>query len=70
MPRKAITQTSDSLNQAVMIEPPKQRKYTLTVTGWQAGKLLNASKPDDEFAYFCPGCLRVLASCSCPIDER
>lgn len=50
--------------------PRREGSMTLTITGWQAGKLLNGDKDDDEFAYFCPGCLRVLSMCSCPIDER
>lgn len=52
--------------------PPPRREgsMTLTITGWQAGKLLNSDPNDDEWAFFCPGCLRVLAMCSCPADER
>ena len=65
-----MTTPSDSPNQAAFPSPRKEGPFALTVTGWQAGKLLNADPKDDEFAYFCPGCLRVLASCSCPIDER
>lgn len=71
MPRKAIMQPSDSLNQAVLPLPRREGSLTLTLTGYQAAKLLNGTPDeDDEFAFFCPGCLRPLSMCSCPIDER
>lgn len=36
--------------------------YTLSPAG-------RAALPDDdEFAFFCPGCLRQLSECSCPIE--
>lgn len=70
MPTKAMNFVPDSQNQSTLPAPRRQGSLTLTLTGYQAVKLLNADPDDDEFAYFCPGCLRVLASCSCPIDER
>lgn len=52
------------------LSPRREGFLTLTLTGFQAAKLLKADPDDDQFAYFCPGCLRPLSMCSCPIDER
>lgn len=67
---KAIMQASDSQNQVALPAPRREGTLTLTLTGYQAAKLVDADPQDDEFAFFCPGCLRVLSMCSCPIDER
>lgn len=71
MPRKAIMQASDSQNQAVNVHPRNERIYNLTPLGHKAVAWLKEHDPtDEEFAFFCPGCLRPLSMCSCPIDER
>jgi len=71
MPRKAIMQASDSQNQAVKVTPRNERIYALTPLGHQAVAWLKEHDPtDDEFAFFCPGCLRPLSMCSCPMDKR
>jgi hypothetical protein len=71
MARKAIRSASDSQNPSVVIRPRSQRLFQLTPLGHQAVKWLKAQGPlDDEYAFVCPGCLRPLANCSCPIDER
>ena len=70
MPRKAITQSSDSQNQ-VKVSPRSERIYNLTPLGHKAVAWLKEHDPtDEEFAFFCPGCLRPLSMCSCPVDER
>jgi hypothetical protein len=70
MPTKAMILSSNSQNSDAVPPPRQEGRLTLTLTGYQAGKLLNADPNDDQFAYFCPGCLRPLSMCSCPIDER
>lgn len=72
MARKAIRSASDSQNPVEPLPSPRRRdgSLTFTVTGWQAGKLLNSDPNDDEWAFFCPGCLRVLSVCSCPVEDR
>lgn len=71
MAAKATTMmSSDSLNPVAPLPSRRKRTLTLTLTGYQAAKLITADLQDDEFAFFCPGCLRVLSMCSCPIDER
>lgn len=71
MPRKAIMQSSDSQNQAVIISPRSERFYTLTPLGHAACRWIEQQEQaDEEFAFACPGCLRPLSMCSCPIDER
>lgn len=71
MASKAMTPPSDSQNPPVKTTPRLERLYNLTPLGHQAVKWLKEHDPtDEEFTFFCPGCLRPLASCSCPIDER
>jgi hypothetical protein len=71
MPTKAMILASDSQNQAVKTTPRNERLYSLTPLGHQAVAWLKVHDPtDEEFAFFCPGCLRPLSKCSCPIDER
>lgn len=70
MASKAMTLASDSSNPPALPAPRVEGSLTLTLSGWQAAKLVDADPDDDEYAFFCPGCLRVLAMCSCPIDER
>jgi len=71
MPSNAMITSSDSQNPAESLPSPRREgSLTLTVTGYQAAKLLNGDPDDDEFAFFCPGCLRVLSMCSCPIEDR
>lgn len=70
MQRKTTRVISDS---QVLPSPRRERQYTLTPLGRHAVKWIKqqeAKESDDEFAFFCCGCLRVLANCSCPIDER
>lgn len=72
MSRKSTRVISDSQN-PVTISPRRERRLTLTPLGFQAVKWIkqqDAKAADDEFAFFCCGCLRPLANCSCPIEER
>lgn len=72
MPRKAIISSSDSQN-PVNVSPRRERRLTLTPLGYQAVKWIKqqeAKESDDEFAFFCCGCLRVLAKCRCSLDGR
>lgn len=70
MRTKATYTASDSEN-PVEISPRKERKFHLTPLGHQAVKWIKqqeAKAANDEFAFFCCGCLRVLSSCSCPMQ--
>jgi hypothetical protein len=71
MPSKATTTINSDSENPVEVSPRNERIYTLTPLGRAACRWIERQeKADEEFAYFCPGCLRVLASCSCLIDER
>ena len=71
MARKAIMQASDSQNQAVQVNPRNERIYSLTPLGRAACRWIEQQEQlSDEFSYFCPGCLRPISECSCPVDER
>lgn len=71
MRKNAMTKTSDSQNQAVQVQPRNERIYRLTPLGRAACRWIEQQeKASDECAYFCPGCLRPISNCSCPIDER
>ena len=43
--------------------------YEMDADAW-GDLVLQGNDPDDEFAYACPGCLRPLMYCSCPMEER
>lgn len=74
MASKAMTPASDSPN-------PSAPLFALhdTVTGewfvfddqtsWLEDQLY-LDPPDDEFAFACPGCLRPLSKCSCPMTDE
>lgn len=66
MASKAITQASDSQNplDLPVYGPDDRPALLLTSAAYVA-----LSDKDDEYAYFCPGCLRVLANCSCPVEQ-
>jgi len=76
MPSKAMTQSSDSQNPAASPTPLffvhdtlSNTWYELDAEAWD-DLVLQAPDPHDEFAYACPGCLRPLPYCSCPMEER
>jgi len=73
MPSKATTMSSDSHNPAaplfVVHDTLTNTWYELDAETWH-DLVLQGSDPDDEFAYACPGCLRPLMYCSCPMEER
>lgn len=57
--------------QPIKIKDRAQRKLALTPLGHQAVKWIKASWPDDgNFTPFCPGCLRPVSKCSCPMEDR
>ena len=66
MPFEAMTQYSDSQNPDTPLSCSLDERPPVTLT---AAAYVALSETEDEFAYFCPGCLRVLAECSCPVER-
>jgi hypothetical protein len=67
MASKAMTPTSDSWNPSELPMWDDDVRPALTLT--PAAKA-NLAQDDAEYAFFCPGCVRPISKCSCPIDER
>lgn len=66
MPSNAMTQYSDSQNPTEPLEYGPDDRPALLLT---SAAYVALSDSEDEFAFFCPGCLRVLAECSCPVEQ-
>jgi hypothetical protein len=66
MPSKAMILASNSQNSDPLSDYGPEDRPALVLT---SAAYVALSDRDDEYAYFCPDCLRVLASCSCPVEQ-
>lgn len=67
MSHKAIMQPSDSWNPSDLPMWDDDARPALTLTKKATHDL---AQDDSEFTFFCPGCVRPISKCSCPLSDN